>query len=158
VPAAGRTIEVDLEVAERLAGPIGKRSSAVALDRMRQLLAGGLQVTLHAHLELPFRTQPRWIGDRRADGSGRRAGLPRRTDVVAARPVATLAIDSFGQAALIHRLTSRLVVPGGDLRVSVVAEHALVGDGPRRQGVIAVVSRTHRPGAPAFGIPGQGKL
>src|SRR5215831_5261152 len=110
VPAARRAIEIDLKAAERLAGPIGERSSTIALDRMRQLLAGGLEVALHAHLQLAFGAQPRRIDDRSAYGSDRRARCPRRANVVAPRPVAPLAIDPFGQGALIHGLTARLVV------------------------------------------------
>ena len=78
-----------------------------------------------------------------------------RRDVVAAGSVAALAIDAFGQARRIERLAARLVVAGGNLRVGVVAEHALVGDGARRQDVIAVVSGAHGPGAAVFGIPGR---
>ena len=72
---------------------------------MRQRLAGGLEVALHAHLHLARRAQARRIYDRRANRCRARARRLRRANVIAARSVAALAIDSLRQRAGIERLS-----------------------------------------------------
>ena len=80
-------------------------------------------------------------------------------DVAAAGSVTSLAIDPFRQRILVDRLGKRLVMAGRDLRIPVVAEHALVGDRAAEAIVIGtVVTRIHRPVASLFGVPGQRKL
>ncbi len=156
--AAGRVIEEEHEIAQRLAWIVGERAAAVTLDGMRQGEAGGLQVALQADLHLTIAAQPRGIDDGGAHLVGGRSGGMRSAHMVAARTVAALAIDAFGESAGIERLTARFVVAGGNPRVGVVAEHALVSDGSRRQGIVAIAPGAHRPGAAVFRIPGEGKL
>ncbi len=56
VLAAWSVIEEDHEIAQRLAGAIGKWLTAVPLDGMRQVQAGGFKVALHAHFHLTLAT------------------------------------------------------------------------------------------------------
>ena len=57
-------VEEELEVGERIARTIRERFTAIAQYGIRQRLAGGLQMTLHAHFHLPVRAQTRGIDDR----------------------------------------------------------------------------------------------
>ncbi len=77
------------------------------------------------------------------DGFGRLRG----GDVIGAGAVAALAIDAFGERAGVEGLGAGLVVAGGDLRVGVVAEHALVGDCAVGENVVAIVAgaQAHSP-------------
>src|SRR5882762_4249554 len=50
-----RSVEVKDVIAQRLSRAVGKIAAAVAPDGIRQPVAGGFQMTLQAHLELPFR-------------------------------------------------------------------------------------------------------
>jgi hypothetical protein len=72
-------------------------------------------MTLHAYLELPFQRQPRRINDVR---------FARRSHVLAPRPVAPLTIDALGDTVRRHQ------------RICVVAEEAVVGDGPAEAHVV----------------------
>jgi hypothetical protein len=57
----GGAIEKQQEVAQRLAGIIGEWSTVKSPDGSRKAQAGGLQVALHADLQLPVSAQPRGI-------------------------------------------------------------------------------------------------
>src|ERR1022692_4960911 len=80
-------------------------------------------------------------------GCGRCPAHGTGPDVAAARPMATLAIDAFRQPARIQGLAAGFVMPAGNLRVGVVAEHAFVGDGSDRQRKVPVMPRAHAPHA-----------
>ena len=77
---AGSRVEVHDVVAERLSGAEGEDRAVEAPDHLRQLDAGGLQVTLHADVHLQRGREPRRIDDRRTKlfGSSRRATPFRR--------------------------------------------------------------------------------
>ena len=60
---AGVRIEVDDIGAERLPGAEGKDTAIEAADHLRQLDAGGLQMTLHADVHLQRGREPRRIHD-----------------------------------------------------------------------------------------------
>src|SRR5260370_40504889 len=49
-------------------------------------------------------------------------------------------------------------MPGGDLRIGVVAAHAFVRDRGRWQRVVTVISRIHGPRTAVFRIPGEWKV
>ena len=116
IPAAGRVVEEDFEIRQRLAGPIGERSR----DRTSRWHAaaagwwspGGIAGTLpsggrrlsRAGLTMALRTLPR------------PAPCLRGAHVIAAGTVAALAIDAFRQRAGVERLRARLVVAGGNPR------------------------------------------
>jgi hypothetical protein len=68
--------------------------------------------------------------------------------------MASLAIDSFRERVRVDRNTVLTVVPGGYLRVSIMAEDTFVGDLSWSDEAIGVISRIHRPEAVVFGIPG----
>jgi hypothetical protein len=61
--------------------------------------------------------------------------------VISAGSVTSLAIDSLGQRQRVDRLSARIVVPGRDRWIPVVAEHALVADvAPVASGPLAAIS------------------
>ena len=140
------------------AGLVGEWRTAVAHDGVRQRQAGGFQVALHAHFHLPLAGEAGGIHDGLADGLDARSGSLGDAHMVGTRSMAALAIDPFRQVSRVERLAAGFLVSRGNSRIRVVAEHALVGDGARRQHVIAVVPRPHRPHAAVLGVPGEGKL
>src|SRR5690242_3152147 len=134
-PGARRVIVEEHIVPERLARPVGKAAFFKSWNGMRQVEAGGLQMTLHAYLELPIQGQACGIDDVRFSCG---------PHVFAARTVASLAIDALRDAIRLP------------LRVCVVTEDAVVGDGPAKAHVIgAVVAGVHRPTASPFRVPRQ---
>src|SRR5262252_9391319 len=75
------------------------------------------------------------------------------------RTVAPLAVDSFGQRTGESWLRLQLLMTGGNLRVRVVAEHALVIDLAAGIGLIGrVVPWVHAPVAALLGVPAERKL
>jgi hypothetical protein len=73
--------------------------------------------------------------------------------------VAALAIDTFGQISRIDWLREWLFVPGWNPRIGIMAEHAIVGDGPAEPFVIrTVVTGIHGPIAAVLEIPCQGEF
>ncbi len=73
--------------------------------------------------------------------------------------MAALAIDAVGERQLVNRFGPRLFVSLGNLRISVVAEEALVVHGALGAGVIAAVeAREHVPASVIFRIPAERKL
>src|ERR1700691_4756234 len=69
-----------------------------------------------------------------------------------------LALDSLGQRQRVDRLGARIVMPGGDRGITVVAEHALVTDFSGGGRIAVVEARIQRPVAAVFGIPGERKF
>ena len=99
LPSAWSVIEEQHEISERFAGPVRERTSLVSFDRVRQAETGGLQVALHAHLDLPVRAETRRIYN----------GVPLpRLNVPTAGTMTSLAIDSFRNAAAEYRFNSGL--------------------------------------------------
>jgi hypothetical protein len=85
--------------------------------------------------------------------------LTRETDVLRAGAVTASAIDSFRQLAGIDGFGEGLLVGGGDARVSIVAEHAVIGDGAAKAFVVhAVVAGVQRQSSAVFGIDREGKF
>ena len=70
----------------------------------------------------------------------------------------TLAVNALRQLTGKDRLRATRLVRSRILRISVVAEHALIRDQPARLRVMGIETRTHGPVAAAFGIPAQGKF
>src|SRR4029453_8255066 len=96
------------------------------LDLIGEAEAGRLEVTLHAHLHLSFRIEPRRIHDGGADVLRFRAGDLSRPYMLAARSVTSLAIDTHGQTAGEHGLGAALSIRGRRFQIAVVTEHAVV--------------------------------
>src|SRR5689334_20387269 len=64
VSSAGRVVEMQDVICQRLPRPVREKAASVAPDRIRQAAAGRLQVTLKTYLELPFAAEPGRIEDR----------------------------------------------------------------------------------------------
>src|SRR5439155_22108693 len=80
-------------------------------------------------------------------------------DVLIAGAVAALAIDAFGEGREVLCFGALLAIGGRDLRVGIVAGHALVGDGAGGARIIGtVVARIHGEGAAVFGVPAEWEL
>ena len=123
---AGSAVEVQPEILQRLPRHVIEGSAIQTRDRMRQQTAGGFQMALQANLDLPVRTQPRRIDDRRPDLFGCGAGRARDGNVPRSGSMASLAIDALRKQAAIARLGPGLALRRGNARVGVMAEHALV--------------------------------
>src|SRR2546425_202037 len=93
---------------------------------MRQPCAGSLQVTLHAHLELPFGREPRGVHNRVAN----RLFVPalHRLNMAEAGAVASLAVNAFGDAAGEPGFAAKTVAARRNLRVGIVTEDTFLGD------------------------------
>src|SRR2546427_122099 len=151
-------VEMQHVIGERLAGAVGKDTPPLAQQSWRKLRAGRLQVTLHTDFHLPRRTQTRWVHDRAPHARGR-CSLPDRAHVIPSRPMATLAIDAFGQALRKGACAVPEVRSGFDLRIAVVAKHATIRHFAAETRMIRTVVRgAHTPVAALFGVPRQGKL
>src|SRR5947209_20599975 len=72
--------------------------------------------------------------------------------------MAALAVDAFGKVAAKNGLGARRVVPGWNLRVSIVAKNALVGHEPPRDRMPRIESGAHRPVAALFRVPAERQL
>ena len=113
-------------------------------------------MALHAYFHLTVRREARWIQDGSAHHGQVALGLKSEADMFFALAVAALAIDSFGKIAGIDRFGEWLFIASGNARVSVVAEHAIVGNGAAEPFVIrAVVTGVHGPIAAVFGVTRQ---
>ncbi len=143
VPGTGRVVEGDREIPQWLSRHIGERAAVESLQHRRNASAGGFQVALHAHFHAPLGTQLGRIHHRRPRPAG--------AHMFGSRTVASLAIDPLRQFAEEHRIAARFLVGGRDVRVAVVAEHALVGDEPA--GLRMLACRTREPCA----IPRRGR-
>ena len=147
----GRAVEEQQIVRERLAGPVVERPMFEARDDIGQGAAGGLQVTLHAHVELPLTRQARRVHDC-APNCFHRGLAARGFHVRLARSVTALAIDAFGY----HRRESAFL---GRRRVGVgiVAEHAIERDRTAEILLVRpVVAGAHRPVPAVFAVPADG--
>ena len=120
--------------------------------------AGGFEVALHADFELPRGGEPRGIDDGGSDFFTVGLGVWAARDVIGAGAVAALAIDALGERAGVEGLGAGIVVAGGNLRVGVVAEHALVGDRAVGENVVAIVAGAHGPVAAVLGIPAERRV
>ena len=150
---AGRMVKMQLIVAQRLTGPVGKRLAPVPDHRIRQLEAGGFEVALQADFHLPLAAQPLGIHDGRLDFGGRPAllhGLHMRL----ARPMAALAIDPFGKFRGIDGIGANraawIAVVAEEAGVTHLAAEVLVRG--------AVVARAHPERAAIFHIPTHRQL
>ena len=99
MPRARRMVESQQEVAERFPRHKRKWPAVKAPDQTGKRAAGRLQMALHANIHLQIRTEPRRVHDTRADVRHLRARRPHCPDVIAARAMTSLAIDSFRQVA-----------------------------------------------------------
>src|SRR5271165_3396100 len=76
-----------------------------------------------------------------------------------AAPMASLAIDSFRQARESGGRAWIVVVRLRNLRIRIVAEHAIVGDSPPEPQMIgAIIARIHSPIPSFLGVPGERQL
>src|SRR5271154_5296300 len=101
-------------------------------------------MALQADFALASGCQARGVDDGSPDL--RPLPVPRCLNVRAARAVTSLAVDAFWQCRRKYSLTVRRFRPGWHVRVSVVAEHAIVFDVPVEAFLIRpVVPRVHGP-------------
>src|SRR4051812_30378170 len=115
-------------------------------------MAGGTE------LLLPIGVEALRIDDGIADG-GSRGSRDGELCMLRSVAVATLAVNAFRQGGRIDGARERLLMPSGNLRVGVVAEHALVGDGPAEALVAgAIVARIHGPVAAVLRVPAERQL
>ena len=122
-----RMIEEQPVIAERLAGSKVERSPIIALQGIRKRKTRRLEVALDADLFTPLRAQARRIHNRLANGIRRCLAGTGQFVVLPSRPVTPLAVDPCRERIQIHWLGKRLFMPFGNLWISVVAEHAVVG-------------------------------
>jgi len=96
---ARRMVESQQEIAQRFARHKRKWPPTEAPDQTGKRATGRFQMALHANVLLQIRTQPRRVHDTRANVRRLRAGGANHPDVIAARAMASLAIDAFGQVS-----------------------------------------------------------
>src|SRR5882672_10645420 len=88
-----------------------------------------------------------------------RPAQPRCVRMILTRTVAALAIDAIGKAVGPPGGVLPTIGAGRDLRVTVMAKHAAVGDLAAESGMLGkVVGRAHSPMPTVFGIPRQRQL
>src|SRR5580658_2353529 len=119
VSSARGMVESDREIDQGLAGNIRECAAVESLEHGGNAAAGGFEVALHAHLHSPLGAQFRGIHD---------AGPAGASNMLGSGPMAALAIDSLGKIAQVHGVATRRLVRGWDIRIAVVAEHALIRD------------------------------
>src|SRR6185312_1119060 len=106
-------------------------------------------MALHAQVQLPLTAQPRRIND----GSLWSFPCPHCLDMGAPRAMAALAVDATGKRPAKYRSGSGSVSACFNLRITVVAEHALVGNLPAEVFLVGpVVTRIHCPIAVIRGV------
>ena len=126
---------------------------------VRQQMAGGFEVALLADLHLAVVAEVDWIEDLAANLLQRSPWGLCRFDVGCAWAMATLAINTLRHGAAVHRICGEVTMRGWrNLRVPVVAEHALIRNGAARHRVVVVETGIHAPVAAVFGIPGERKF
>src|SRR5258705_8915572 len=112
-------------------------------------------MALHAQFQLPLPAQPRGVDD----GSLRRFPRLHGLDMGAPGAMAALAIDAIGDRSAKNRRRSGSIGTLFNLGITVVAEHALIGDLAAKILLIgAVVTRIHGPVALFFGVPADWQL
>ena len=120
-------VEVDLEVRQRLPRPIREWTAIEADDRVGKFLIRCFQMALEANLDLAIRIQARGVYNSRPHGL-RGIALGGFVNMALSRPVAPLAVDSFRQRLQVRCLGRVPMLTLRNLRISVVAKHALVKD------------------------------
>src|SRR3954469_25257825 len=99
----------------------------------------------HAGFHLPIRTQPARMHNRIPYLAGF-CLCSRQLHMPCPVAVASLTIDTFRQLPLVNCFCEGLVMSCRNLRIRVVAEHAVVADGPPKAVVVrTVVAGIHRP-------------
>lgn len=99
------------------------------------------------------------IDDGAADGFAGGVGGGGEVGVGCAGAVAALAVDAFGEGVEVYGFGEGLLAGGRDGRVSVVTEHAVVGDGAAEAIVErAIVAGIHGEVAAILGVPAEGEL
>jgi len=154
VSGAWRVIEVQHEAAQRLVGTIRIGSALEALDLRGKAAAGGLEMALHTDLHLPVRRKAGWIQNGRANRLFRRARRLRQLHVIGSRTMAALAINPFRQAIAKNEFAVGCFMCG-DLRIAIVAEHAVIADFAARVRRGGIVARIHGEMAALFRVPGE---
>jgi hypothetical protein len=158
VSRPGSVVKKQLVVGQQLSGTIRKHASVESSQRIWQLRAGGLKVTLQANVHLALSVELARIYYGIADLRKIAARLD-RFDMIATRAVASLAVNAFRDAPRKTRFAADPVGPRCDFRIPGVAEHALVQDLATEAGVVgSVVAWIHRPIAALFRVPGQRQL
>ena len=146
VPGAGGVIERDCEVYQWLAGNVREGGTVEALEHRWDAAAGGFEVALHTHLHPSLGSQLCRIHDASA------AGGP---NMVASGAMASLAIDSLWKCSQVDRLTTRYLIGGRNVGISVMAEHALIGDKSACLRMLGVRPGNHAPFATFVRIPAE---
>src|SRR5579862_2545570 len=112
-------------------------------------------MALHAQIHLQVRAEPRGVHDARPNVFRLRARGPHHLKMIAARTVASLAIDALRQFAGEDGIAARSVMSGGNLRDRVVAAHALVGNEAAGLGMRQIETWTHGPIPALLRIPAE---
>jgi hypothetical protein len=152
VSSTGRMIEEEFKILEGLPRRERKRSPVESLYRSGNASARSLEMALHANVHAEFGTQAGRIHDAAANLFHFGASGPGGSNVLAARSVASLAVDSFGQVAKENRVAAGRFVPNGYSRNSVMAKDTLVRYEAAGPGMSGIGTRRHRPGS--AGQPG----
>src|SRR3954470_8847705 len=141
-------------IRKRLSGPVREHSALVAADRIGQWTTGTLKMTLHAYLHLAIPAESRGINDGPANLFALRVAGIQSCQMGGTGTVTSLAVDTFRQVAIEHRLCTTQLRVWLHRRIPVVAEHAFIGNRtPEVVLVGAVVPRAHIPTSASFGIP-----
>ena len=155
----GRVIEEQHEIAQGFAWTIRKRAAIVLHDGSRERHTIGFQMALQADFHATRRSQPFGIHDGSGNGCGCDAGGVRGLNVIAAGPMAPLAIDSLRQCSAEKRLCPELIVSRGKLWKRIMAKHAFQIDFAAGVGLIGlVIARIHSPVTTVLRVPGEREL
>ncbi|MEI9974892.1 MAG: hypothetical protein WDO73_24265 [Ignavibacteriota bacterium] len=141
-----RVIECDGEVGQRLPRNVRESGAIERLQGGGNVPARRLQVALHAYLGAPLRAEFGGIDD---------GGATAAPHVFATRTVTALAIDALGQFAEEDRIAAGNPIRRGDLRVSIVAEHAFIGHESASLWMCIIGPWDHRPFATLVWIPAE---
>ena len=143
-------------VAQRLAWPVIERSPVIAPECIRERKTGRLQMALHADFFPTLTAQGCRIYYCLSNLLPRRLAGTCQLHMPLSRPVAPLAVDSLGKRIQIYRFCEGLAVALRNLRIPVVAIHAVVGDFPPKALVVrSVVARIHGPLPALVRVPPQ---
>ena len=150
VTGAGRVIEEECEVLDRLAGHVGKRAPGESFDLGGNASAGSLEVALQADFRTELGIQAGGIYDAAAYRFHFGAAAPGGSHMVAAGSVTPLAVDAFGQVAGENRFAAGRFVPCRNSRNPVMAKDTLVRYEAASPRMIGIGTRRHGPGSAGF--------
>ena len=159
VTGAGRMIEEECEVLDRLARHVGKRAPIESFDLGGNASTRSFKVALQTNFRTEFGIQAGRIHDADANLFRFGATAPGGSHMLASRSVTPLAVDAFGQVARENRVAAGRFVACRDSRNSVMAKDTLVRYEAASPRMIGIGTRRHRPGSAGFvRIPAQRQL